>query len=71
MFPLLKYSKEQIEAYFAQVTPEMVALEGETLAVFYTNRRETLDDAAARYLGALEWGAEPPVLKDRILGVVS
>ena len=24
MFPLLKYSKEQIEAYFAQVTPEMV-----------------------------------------------
>ena len=44
--------------------------EGETLAVFYTNRRETLDDAAARYLGALEWGAEPPVLKDRILGVV-
>ena len=24
MFPLLKYSKEQIEAYFAQVTPAMV-----------------------------------------------
>ena len=24
MFPLLKYTKEQIESYFAQVTPEMV-----------------------------------------------
>ena len=24
MFPLLKYSKEQVEAYYAKVTPEMV-----------------------------------------------
>ncbi len=44
--------------------------EGETLATFFTDRRETLDDAAARYLSALEWGEEPPARKKLILGVV-
>jgi len=45
--------------------------EGETLAVFYTDRPETLEDAAARYLGGLEWGDTPPEREKLILGVVT
>lgn len=46
------------------------AAEGETLATFYTDRPETIGEAAKRYLGALRWGDAPPQRKNLILGVV-
>ena len=45
--------------------------EGEAIAVFYTNREETLEEAAARYLGGLEWGDTPPERQKLVLGVVT
>ena len=44
--------------------------QGETLAVFYTNRRASLEEAETRYLGALEWGEAPPAREKLILGEV-